>query len=126
MTANRDSLEVVSGVLPLDLRFCETAIKDLAKISSKHLTAPIKQQLELYLLRDHPSSRTPLGKCLELTKLMERDCKFSLLQVEEEPTFEPGCLMQPSISAVLTLIRTVAVSHGVYFCLYLTKHCGLL
>ena len=34
-TSSRKAMEVAAGVVPLDLRFCEIAIRDVAKIAAK-------------------------------------------------------------------------------------------
>ena len=45
---NEKHLEVAAGVVPLDLRFCEIAIRDVAKIAAKRQDDPLKIQLNKY------------------------------------------------------------------------------
>ena len=44
-TSSREAMEVAAGVVPLDLRFCEIAIRDVAKIAAKRQDDPLKNQL---------------------------------------------------------------------------------
>ena len=44
-TSSREAMEVAAGVVPLDLRFCEIAIRDIAKIAGKRQDDPLKNQL---------------------------------------------------------------------------------
>ena len=47
-------LEVISGVLPLDLRRQEMAVRDLAKIYSYNNLTPIKRKLEAWNEEENP------------------------------------------------------------------------
>ena len=42
MTASREAMEVAAGVVPLELRLCELAIRDTAKIAAKRQDDPPK------------------------------------------------------------------------------------
>ena len=44
-TASLEAMEVISGVIPLDFRREETAIRDIGKINSYSTKIPIKNQL---------------------------------------------------------------------------------
>jgi hypothetical protein len=44
-TASLEAMEVISGVIPLDFRREETAIRDIRKINSYSTKIPIKNQL---------------------------------------------------------------------------------
>ena len=44
-TASLEAMEVISGVIPLDIRREETAIRDIGKINSYSTKIPIKNQL---------------------------------------------------------------------------------
>jgi virulence-associated protein VagC len=45
-------MEVEGNILPVDLRIEEIAVREIAKIQSKNIAEPVKQQLEEYLSRD--------------------------------------------------------------------------
>ena len=44
-TSSLEAMEVAAGILPLEFRFAETAVRDIAKIQSKSMDNPIKQTL---------------------------------------------------------------------------------
>ena len=54
-------MEVAAGVVPLDLRFCEIAIRDVAKIAVKRQDDPLKNQLDKYTEEFWDKVETPLG-----------------------------------------------------------------
>ena len=41
-------MEVAAGVVPLDLRFCEIAIRHVVKIAAERQDDPLKNQLNEY------------------------------------------------------------------------------
>ena len=51
-TSGRETMEVEGNILPVDLRIEEIAVREIAKIQSKNIAEPVKQQLEEYLSRD--------------------------------------------------------------------------
>ncbi|CAG2211960.1 unnamed protein product [Mytilus edulis] len=60
-TSGRAALEIEAGVLPIDLRIEEIAIREIAKIQSKSIKEPIKQQLINYQ-EEIVIHITPMGK----------------------------------------------------------------
>ena len=54
-------MEVAAGVVPLDLRFCDIAIRDVAKIAAKRQDDPLKNQLNKYTEEFWDKVETPLG-----------------------------------------------------------------
>ena len=44
-TSSLKAMEVAAGILPLEFRFAETAVRDIAKIQSKSMDKPIKKTL---------------------------------------------------------------------------------
>ena len=51
-TSGREAMEVEGNILPVDLRIEEIAVREIAKIQSKNIAEPVKQQLEEYLSRN--------------------------------------------------------------------------
>jgi hypothetical protein len=55
-------MEVEGNILPVDLRIEEIAVREIAKIQSKNIAEPVKQQLEEYLSKaDTPPRKQSLG-----------------------------------------------------------------
>jgi hypothetical protein len=52
VTSGREAMEVEGNILPVDLRIEEIAVREIAKIQSKNIAEPVKQQLEEYFSRD--------------------------------------------------------------------------
>ena len=44
-----EAMEVAAGILHLEFRFAESALRDIAKIQSKYMDKPIKQTFSKYL-----------------------------------------------------------------------------
>jgi hypothetical protein len=58
-------MEVDGNILPVDLRIEEIAVREIAKIQSKSIAEPVKQQLEEYLSRDDIyEQESPFGKAI--------------------------------------------------------------
>ncbi|KAH3892495.1 hypothetical protein DPMN_016613 [Dreissena polymorpha] len=53
--AGREAIEEATGILPIDLRLEEIAIREVAKIKAKRITHPMKQKLEELLQNDTSS-----------------------------------------------------------------------
>ena len=47
-TAGREAMEVACNISPLDLRFSEISVRDMAKIMAKPFDYPLKQELDKY------------------------------------------------------------------------------
>jgi hypothetical protein len=45
-TSGREAMKVEGNMLPVDLRIEEIAVREIAKIQSKNIAEPVKQQLE--------------------------------------------------------------------------------
>jgi hypothetical protein len=57
-------LEVVSSILPVDLRRDEIAIRQLGKINSYKNTIPIKRKLEVWKEIEEPERETALVRSI--------------------------------------------------------------
>ena len=97
-TASCEALEVQAGVLPLDLRREEIAIRECSKIMAKPSTEFIKQSLNKCQSTLESNAREkftiPLGKMLEQTNDMTSLTDISLKMIEPEPNYLEG--LQPS------------------------------
>ena len=62
-TSGREAMEVEGNILPVDLRIEEIAVREIAKIQSKNIAEPVKQQLEEYLSSDdiYEQQESPFG-----------------------------------------------------------------
>ncbi|CAG2257967.1 unnamed protein product [Mytilus edulis] len=90
-TSGREALEVESGVMPIDLRLEQIAIKEIAKIKSKSAQEPIKQQLVRYEEHDaYDKYPTPMGKALSQAAEMEKQTKININLIEPEFTYRLG------------------------------------
>ena len=98
LTAGREAMEVATATLPLDLRFEEIAIRDVAKIMAKDVDRPIKKQLVKSMDNDQGMTKYtvtgPFDKTLKLLKKMEAVTKISIQTIEPECKFTPGCLQR--------------------------------
>ena len=102
-TSALDALEVAAGVPPLDLRYCEIAIRDIAKLSAKKPTYPLKAKLDQYtqsseLLNEKYVS--PVGLAISQASEMKRATGIDVQFIQPEPEFSEGafrrCLEKPS------------------------------
>ena len=84
-------MEVAAGVVPLDLRFCEIGIRDVAKIAAKRQDDPLKIQLTKYTEEFWDKVETPLGLAMSQVVEMKTFTGIGIDFVEPEPEFaEPG------------------------------------
>ena len=62
-TSGREAMEVEGNILPVDLRIEEIEVREIAKIQSKNIAEPVKQQLEEYLSSDdiYEQQESPFG-----------------------------------------------------------------
>ncbi|CAG2242413.1 unnamed protein product [Mytilus edulis] len=90
-TSGREALEIEAGVLPIDLRIEEISIREIAKIQSKSIKEPIKQQLINYQEEiGHDIHITPMGKALCQSVEMEKETGININLIEPEFTYRLG------------------------------------
>ena len=93
-TSGREAMEVEGNILPVDLRIEEIAVREIAKIQSKNIAEPVKQQLEEYLSRDdiYEQQESPFGKAINQTVDMFKATKvdIKLILIEPEVTYKAG------------------------------------
>ena len=88
VTASREAMEVAAGVVPLDLRLCEIAIRDTAKIAAKRQDDPLKCYLDKYRNEDvWDSTETPMGKAMSQVVEMKTVTGIGLDFMEPEPDY---------------------------------------
>ena len=88
VTASREAMEVAAGVVPLDLRLCEIAIRDTAKIAAKRHDDPLKCCLDRYRDEDvWDSTETPMGKAMSQIVEMKTVTGIGVEFMEPEPDF---------------------------------------
>ena len=81
-------MEVAAGVVPLDLRLCEIAIRDTAKIAAKRQDDPLKCYLDKYRNEDvWDSTETPMGKAMSQVVEMKTVTGIGLDFTEPEPDY---------------------------------------
>jgi len=92
-TSGRETMEVAAGLLPIDLRLEEIAVRELAKIQAKKVTHPLKKKLE-DLLQDEttPIHVSPLALAVSQAKDVETTTKVSTKLIEPELDYEVGSL----------------------------------
>ena len=89
--AGREALEIETGVIPIDLRIEERAIAEIAKIQSKAIREPVKQQLLRFQGKEqHDQIVTPMGKALIQAMEMEKETRITIKVIEPEYTYRPG------------------------------------
>lgn len=90
-TSGREALEVEAAVMPIDLRIEEIAVREIAKIQSKSVREPIRQQLAKYEEQDHQDTYiTPMGKALNQAAEMEKEIGINIKLIEPEFTYRLG------------------------------------
>ena len=88
VTASREAMEVAAGVVPLDLRLCEIAIRDTAKIAAKRHDDPLKCCLDRYRDEDvWDRTETPMGKPMSQIVEMKTVTGIGVEFMEPEPDF---------------------------------------
>ena len=84
-------MEVEGNILPVDLRIEEIAVREIAKIQSKNIAEPVKQQLEEYLSReDIYEQESPFGKAINQSVDMFKATKVDIKLIEPEVTYKAG------------------------------------
>ena len=81
-TASLEAMEVMSGVIPLDIRREEKAIRDIGKIYSHHSSAkiPIKNQLDKWRRKETTDRHiSPLGLMCLQGEEMKKETKIDQL-----------------------------------------------
>ena len=92
-TSGREAMEVEGNILPVDLRIEEIAVREIAKIQSKNIAEPVKQQLEEeYLSSDeiYEQQESPFGKAMNQTVDMFKATKVDIKLIEPEVTYKAG------------------------------------
>ena len=81
-------MEVTAGVVPLDLRVFDTAIRDTAKIAAKRQEDLLKRYLNRYRDEDvWDSTETPLRKAMSQVIEMKTVTGIGIDFMEPEPDF---------------------------------------
>ena len=93
-TSSREAMEVAAGVVPLDLRFCEIAIRDVAKIAAKRQDDPLKIQLNKYTEEFWDKIETSLGLAMSQVIEMKTFTGIGIEFVEPEPEFAENALVR--------------------------------
>jgi len=77
---------VEANILPLDLRLEEIAIQEIAKIQSKSMHEPIKQQLDRFMGEDKEYERltSPFGQAVNQTIDMYKTTNVDIKLIEPE------------------------------------------
>ena len=92
-TAGREALEVEANIIPIDLRIKEIALREIAKIQSKSIEEPVKQQLEKYNAAENMYERltSPFGKAINQAVDMYKSTNVDIKLMEPEYTYHAGC-----------------------------------
>ena len=81
-------MEVMSGVVPLDFRREEIAIRDIGKINSYSTKIPIKNQLDNWRRKETTDRHiSPLGLMCLQGEEMKKETKIDVKNIEEEFQF---------------------------------------
>ncbi len=87
-TASLEAMEVIAGVLPLDLRREEIAIRDIGKVYSYSDKFPIKRNLDKWNKKETPDEHvTPLGKMNIQAENMRKNTQIEIKNIEPEFEF---------------------------------------
>ena len=77
-------MEVMSGVIPLDFRREEIAIRDIGKINSYSTKIPIKNQLDKWKRKETTDRHiSPLGLMCLQGEEMKKETKIDVKNIEE-------------------------------------------
>ena len=96
-TAALDALEVAAGIPPLELRYCEIAIRDVAKIAAKRSTYPLKAKLDEYSqdsLLWNEKYVSPMGMAISQASEMKRITGTGLEFIQPEPEYSDGAFVR--------------------------------
>ena len=84
LTASLEAMEVMSGVIPLDFRREEIAIRDIGKIYSYSAKIPIKNQLVKWRRKENTDRHiSPLGLMCLQGEEMKKETKIDVKNIEE-------------------------------------------
>ena len=87
-TASIDALEVMAGVLPLDLRRQEMAIRDVAKINSYSTKIPVKSKVTEWKNKETIDRHiSPLGLMIQQADEMKKEAGIDINNIEPEFEF---------------------------------------
>ena len=85
-TASLEAMEVMSGVIPLDFRREETAIRDIGKINSYSTKIPFKNQLDKWRRKETTDRHiSPLGLMCLQGEEMKKETKIDHIEELEAP-----------------------------------------
>ena len=89
-TSGREAMKVEGNILPVDLRIEEIAVREIAKIQSKNIAEPVKQQLEEYLSSDdiYEQQESPFGKAMNQAVDMFKATQVDIKLIEPEVTYK--------------------------------------
>ena len=88
-----EAMEVAVGIYPLDFRFAESAVRDIAKIQSKSMDKPIKQRLSKCTWSTTAVRYiSPMSLALSQADEMKVTTGVDISIIEQEPVFEAGSL----------------------------------
>ena len=84
---------MAASILPLDFRFAESAVRDIAKLQSKSMDKPFKQRLSK-CTQSTTTGRfiTPMPLALSQADEMKATTGVDISITEQEPDFETGSL----------------------------------
>ncbi|VDI14053.1 Hypothetical predicted protein [Mytilus galloprovincialis] len=84
-TSSLEVLQIIGGVLPLELRREEIAIRELAKITSSFTTVPIKKKLENWKTESNPETYiSPIGKMILQADDMKKETSIEVNNIEQQ------------------------------------------
>jgi len=87
--SSMETLEVISGTLPVDLRREEMAIRQLGKINSYNNIVPIKRKLEEWKEIETPETHiSPLGKMYQQAVDMKKTENIDIESIEPQYEFQ--------------------------------------
>ncbi|XP_071160776.1 uncharacterized protein [Mytilus edulis] len=88
-TASLEVLQVMAGVLPLDLRREEMAIRDIARLNSYSTKIPIRNKIDEWKNKETVDKFiSPLGLMLQQAKNMKEETDISIDDIEPEYQFQ--------------------------------------
>ncbi|CAG2198231.1 unnamed protein product [Mytilus edulis] len=88
-TASLEVLQVMAGVLPLDLRREEMAIRDIARLNSYSTKIPIRNKIDEWKNKETVDKFiSPLGLMLQQAKNMKEETDISVDDIEPEYQFQ--------------------------------------
>ena len=89
-SSGREAMKEEGNMLPVDLRIEEIAVREIAKIQSKNIAEPVKQQLEEYLSSEdiYEQQESPFGKAMNQTVDLFKATRVDNKLIEPEVTYK--------------------------------------